>query len=87
MDKITAPHPKTASMLVDRTRSVGAIVLAHSHNHRGHRKRDRGTNSEDSLAWRLADYLLHPDKAWDKAQEAVSDILGAALPWMIAALA
>lgn len=86
MEKITATQSISARIRADRARSVGAIVLAHSHKHRGHRKRGRGPDSEDGLGWRLADYLLHPDKAWDKAQEVVDGILQAALPWTIAVL-
>lgn len=87
MDKITAPNPISASILANRTGSFGAIVLAHSHKLRGHRRQGRGPNSEDGFAWRLADYLLHPDRAWDKAREVVDGILEAALPWTIALLA
>jgi hypothetical protein len=86
MDKITAPHPRTASMFADRARSLGAIVLANSHRHGARPKRGRGSESEDGFAWRLAEYLLHPDKAWDKAREVAAGILNAAVPWTVALL-
>jgi hypothetical protein len=87
MDKITATQPISARRRTDRASSLGAIALAHSHKLRGQRKQGRGPNSEDGFAWRIADYLLHPDKAWDKAREVVDGILEAALPWTIALLA